>query len=238
MLDNPLWHALTTRQAHLAHGSGGFRRFPGAIAPFAAVPEAGIDIGRELDRYVADDERVCLIGVLPAVPDGWLAEGADEIVQMAWERTPDAEALAETPVELGEADADDMVALTNLVFPGYFRPQTYRLGHYYGLRIDGQLVAMAGERMAVPGMTEVSAVCTHAAHTGKGYAAGLSAHVIAGIRARGETPFLHAGIRNARAIALYQRLGFVLVRTLGLVWLRRAPDGQGRSSVVGPAPGH
>jgi predicted GNAT family acetyltransferase len=67
---------------------------------------------------------------------------------------------------------------------------------------------MAGERLKVPGHTEVSAVCTHPEHTGKGYAAVLMAEVMRRIRKRGETPFLHVRADNERAIKIYKRLGF------------------------------
>jgi predicted GNAT family acetyltransferase len=44
------------------------------------------------------------------------------------------------------------------------------MGAYYGIRIGNELIAMAGERLAVPGFREISAVVTHPAHTGHGYA--------------------------------------------------------------------
>ncbi len=101
-----------------------------------------------------------------------------------------------------------MVELTALTKPGPFGPRTHELGHYVGIRDGGKLVAMAGERLKVPGYTEVSAVCTHPDHLGKGYAAALISEVMRAIRERGETPFLHVRAHNRRAIAVYERLGF------------------------------
>ena len=69
-------------------------------------------------------------------------------------------------------------------------------------------MAMAGERLKVPGYTEVSAVCTHPDHTGKGYARMLMREIMRGIRDRGEIPFLHVRSENTRAIGVYERLGF------------------------------
>ena len=67
---------------------------------------------------------------------------------------------------------------------------------------------MAGERMRVQGFTEVSAVCTHPDFLGRGYAGALMTILMDQIRSRGEVPFLHVREENARAIALYERLGF------------------------------
>jgi predicted GNAT family acetyltransferase len=111
-------------------------------------------------------------------------------------------------IELGVADSAEMIALTALTKPGPFGKRTHELGTYLGIRRDGKLVAMAGERLKVPGYTEVSAVCTHPDHTGQGYAGVLMTEVMRRIRARGETPFLHSRGDNSRAIALYERLGF------------------------------
>jgi predicted GNAT family acetyltransferase len=114
-----------------------------------------------------------------------------------------------------------MVALTNVAFPGFFRPRTHVLGQYFGIEADGQLIAMAGERLALPGYREISAVCTHPAHTGKGHAAALVQHLIRIHAAAGLRSFLHAGQANHRAIALYERLGFTRTRPILFHSLRR-----------------
>jgi predicted GNAT family acetyltransferase len=111
-------------------------------------------------------------------------------------------------LELGAPDSPDMVALTALTKPGPFGTRTHELGAYIGIRFQGKLIAMAGERLKIPGYTEVSAVCTHPDHLGKGYARILMSEIMRRIRDRGETPFLHVRRDNSRAIALYERLGF------------------------------
>ena len=122
---------------------------------------------------------------------------------------PDEEAIV-----LGGADVPEMLALVDRNQPGPFRPRTHELGRYIGIRRHGTLIAMAGERLHPPGWTEISAVCTDAEYRGEGLATRLVLAVAAGIRERGDTPFLHASAANVNAIRLYTALGFRLRRTL------------------------
>jgi predicted GNAT family acetyltransferase len=124
-------------------------------------------------------------------------------------------------IELGPSDSADMLELATLTKPGPFGTRTHELGRYVGIRIDGQLVAMSGERLKVPGHTEVSAVCTRPGYTGKGYARVLMLEIMREIRGRGEAPFLHVRQDNARAIALYERLGFRTKRVVHFTVLRK-----------------
>jgi predicted GNAT family acetyltransferase len=122
---------------------------------------------------------------------------------------------------LGDADAPDMLALAQLTEPGPFLAHTHMMGTFHGVRVDGRLVAMAGERMRAPGFTELSGVCTHPDFRGRGFARQLSAVVAADIQARGETPFLHAWRDNHPAIALYASLGFRLRAEVDVAVLER-----------------
>jgi predicted GNAT family acetyltransferase len=122
---------------------------------------------------------------------------------------------------LGAADVPDMMALVKLTEPGPFAARTVELGTYIGIRSGGQLIAMAGERMCFPGFTEVSAVCTHPDHRGRGHGSALVRTLLRAIRHRGETPFLHIFSDNVRARALYQALGFSLSRALFVTVLKR-----------------
>ena len=127
-------------------------------------------------------------------------------------------------VRLGPADVPEMLDLTARTKPGPFLPRTYELGVYLGIRRDGALVAMAGERLKPPGWTEISAVCTDDAWRGHGFASALIRVLVAGIRARGETAFLHAVATNAGAIRLYEAMGFELRRTTVFRALRTPGD--------------
>jgi predicted GNAT family acetyltransferase len=113
-------------------------------------------------------------------------------------------------------DGPAMVALTDLAFPGFFRSRTYEMGAYYGIRINNELAAMAGERLAVPGFREISAVVTHPAHTGRGYATLLMNRLLQDHAAAALKSFLHVSEHNSRAIAIYQRMGFVVLRSVAL----------------------
>jgi predicted GNAT family acetyltransferase len=139
---------------------------------------------------------------------------------MLAERIAPAKAPFEV-VALQEADAPQMLALATLTRPGPFSSATHRLGDFIGVKQDGVLVAMAGERMKPDGYTEVSGVCTHPDHRGQGYASGLMAIVARRILDRGETPFLHAYATNTGAIQLYEGLGFIIRRTVILTVLKR-----------------
>jgi predicted GNAT family acetyltransferase len=219
-LDRPVWSALTTRQRHLAIGDELARRFDPEIGPFAAVADDDPAHLARLAGLVADHGPVVLLqrGTIP-VPPGTTARLTASGVQLVLSRLSAVTATAE-PVPLGPADAAEMVALAKLTEPGPFEARTPELGGFLGVRVDGRLVAMAGERMRPEGYAEVSGVCTHPDHRGRGYAAMLSAAVADRIVERGETPFLHAYTSNRAAVALYERLGFVLrtpVEVLALV---------------------
>ncbi len=137
-----------------------------------------------------------LLGNIP----GWQMHFSERIPPIAIEAPPITPLSAE--------DSPAMVALTDAAFPGFFRTRTYTLGHYFGIHVDGALVAMAGERIAVPGYREISAVCTLPGHTGQGYAAHLIRHILHFQAASGLGSFLHVAAANSRAIGLYERLGF------------------------------
>jgi predicted GNAT family acetyltransferase len=116
-----------------------------------------------------------------------------------------------------------MLALAKLTQPGPFLARTPLMGTFIGIRIDGRLAAMAGERVRFPGYTELSGVCTHPDFRGRGLARRLSAAVAAGIEARGERPFLHAWSTNRAAISLYESLGFELRSEVNVALLERHP---------------
>lgn len=224
-LDNPMWAALTTRQRRFALGTGLVRRYPREMAPFVAVERAAVDATVDLDALVEPGEAIYVVGVAPAWPHGWQVLATGSILQMLHAAPPAAPGQRAAPVddwtELGERDLPAMLALTAQVYPEFFRARTRDLGRYTGLWRDGTLAAMAGERLELDGLVEISAVCTHPAHTGRGYAAALMRVLMEGIGSRGAVPFLHVSDHNRRAINLYARLGFAERARLELWKVRR-----------------
>jgi ribosomal protein S18 acetylase RimI-like enzyme len=221
-LNNPIWSALTSAQSHFAIGGPHAKRYPAEVAPFMAVAEPSALAAKALAELVAPGEVINIIAVTPALRDGWELLGTGNVVQMIWRAdAPMPDVDSSDIVELGEADAPDMLALTALVFPGYFRPRTPEMGAYFGIRQNGRFAAMTGERMKVHGLEEISAVCTHPDFTGRGHAARLVSYVARNMLQRGVTPFLHVNETNHRARSLYERVGFENRAILPLWLLKR-----------------
>jgi ribosomal protein S18 acetylase RimI-like enzyme len=211
-LDNVIWQALTTRQTQFAEGIGLARRFAREVTLLGALSESTPEGYADFARVVGAGGTGALFLDEPYEPrEGWEYIVGAPLLQMILENEINSPNRADSKadiVELGLPDSPEMIELTSLTKPGPFGPRTHELGTYLGIRMEGKLVAMAGERLKVPGYTEVSAVCTHPDHTGKGYARILMTEIMERIRDRGETPFLHSRGDNMRAINLYKLLGF------------------------------
>jgi ribosomal protein S18 acetylase RimI-like enzyme len=220
-LDNPARASLLGLHAGLAERYGTALRYPADISPFVALPdEPGEADWANLAALVRPGAIAVSAGVPMAPPPDWQLIRALAGVQLTGGQVavvPDPEAIP-----LGPADVPEMLDLVARTQPGPFLPRTIELGGYLGVRRDGALVAMAGERLQPPGWTEISAVCTAEEYRGQGLATRLTLAVAAAIRKRGDTPFLHASASNVSAIRLYESLGFQLRRDATFV-IARAP---------------
>ncbi len=208
-LDRPVWHALSTALAPLALGSSRAKRFLPAVNLFGATPNDTPDELAELAELFGPGETMYTLQVAStAPPPGMYLTKSGDLVQMIATRPVAAIESPHPLLPLGASDAAEMLALAKLTEPGPFRAETYRMGQFYGVRINQQLVAMAGTRMCFPGYCELSGVCTHPDFRGHGLARLLSAHIACAIFARGERAFLHSWANNDAATNLYRDLGF------------------------------
>jgi ribosomal protein S18 acetylase RimI-like enzyme len=232
VLDHPVWAALNGPHAHLGEVRGQVARYHPDVAPFVTLrPDPDQLAWADLRAIAGPGTEIVLPGVSADPPPDWeivFEIPGVQLVDTALRAEPDPEA-----VWLGPPDVPEMLDLVARTEPGPFRKRTIELGTYLGIRREGRLVAMAGERLHPPGWTEISAVCTDPGHRHQGLATRLVRAVAAGIRARGETPFLHAAASNANAISLYEHIGFTLRRTTTFRAVRIPPSTR---QVVTPQP--
>lgn len=224
MLDNPAWGALNSLQSEFAEGTDRAKRYRKGVLPFIAcvseeneIPADALD---KLDPLMEKGEVFYIIGRLPVLPKHWTLEFELPCAQMVLPEGAAGVADSDTAAKGGQAGtgptvelldathAMEMYELVSRVQPGYYTLDTRLLGNYYGIRQEGKLVAMAGERMRLTGFCELSAIVTDPGYTGKGYAQKLITH-ICGIHFReGIRSMLHVALTNERAIRLYEHMGF------------------------------
>lgn len=228
VLDNPARASLLGQHSGLAVSHGRAVRYRPDVSVFVTLPdEPDDDAWRDVADLLGPGAVAPISGLTTPPPAGWEIVSDGEGVQLVDDgvaAAPDADA-----VRLGDADVPEMLALVARTRPGPFLPRTIEMGTYLGIRLEGRLVAMAGERLHPPGFTEISAVCTDAEFRGRGLGTRLVHAVAAGIRERGETPMLHAAAGNVGAIALYEHLGFRLRRRTRFLGVR-VPAGVGTPS--------
>lgn len=225
-LDRPVWSSLAMAHRSLSIGDELARRYDPEVNRFASARDDTEAALGALARLVRPGESVYILQIPEIrIPAELVASKQAMCVQMVAQSPVAADvAGAADIIPLGEADAAEMLALATLTEPGPFLRGTHRMGSFFGIRIDGRLAAMAGERFRFPGYTELSGVCTHPDFRGRGLARRLSRHVAAGIAARGDTAVLHAWKSNHAAIALYEQLGFRWRSDVHVAVLERRPS--------------
>ena len=223
-LENPAYAALSGAHSRFARRNGRALRYAADVAPFLALPsDASSTDWLDAIELVAPGTAAATIDDGSAFPQSLKVNHTFELVQMIGEQVsgnhdPDA-------ITLGAADVPEMLELVRLTEPGPFFQRTIELGKYVGIRRDGALAAMAGERLRFDGWTEISAVCTAPAHRGQGLASRLTSTLVADIEHRSDRVFLHVLTANTNAIRLYEGLGFRARRSRTISVLTRAADG-------------
>ncbi len=210
-LDNIVWHALDGPHHGLVESLGELSWYPPAIAPFIAVPARGVVPDLDGAGRRGLHAPAYAVGVIPdTLPDGWHYASHSNILQML-PTAPQIPAIDERDIAvLGSAHRAKMLGLARAAFPDFFRERTAELGEYLGIFDGSNLVAMAGERMALAGLQEISGVCTHPNFVGRGYARRLTLALMHRHRRRGVGSFLHVSEGNASARGLYESMGFVV----------------------------
>lgn len=207
LLDNPIWNALSTVHQEFSVGTHEIKRYQEQTIPFIGMQYNNENLLTQLEPYLKNGEEIFLKDELESVPQNWEILQRLACIQMVYNPSP-TESIMNTISQLSEQDSDELHALVNLVQPGFFKQKTTLLGNYYGIRKEGTLVAVAGERMKLSGFTEMSAVCTHPEHTGNGYAQQLLRGLCQITLDKGNMPFLHVLESNTRAIKIYEFLNF------------------------------
>ena len=197
ILDDIFWRSLSDTQARFAEGAGAARRYARGFSPIVAFADAKRPAFDDLAPFCASGEKFYCDSWSGAAPPGWSVEVESTMFRMRW--------AGATPAA---GDVPQAMALAELTHPGPFGPRTIELGDYFGYFDDGRLIAMAGERMAAPGLREVSGVATHPEFQGRGLARKLMTKLIGRQLARGEVPFLHVMRANESAHRLYLAMGF------------------------------
>jgi ribosomal protein S18 acetylase RimI-like enzyme len=221
LLDNPVYNALITRDERFSNGTDEVRYFDEEVSPFAGFRdtyEKGFD---DLHDLLPPGRKILYATPkLIQEPAGWTRLAQIKGIQFVFEaKTSAVDAHRLIPLQV--ENIPEMVSLAELTKPGPFGPRTIEFGHYYGIFEEQRLAAMTGQRLHVSGFSEISAVCTHPDHLGKGFAGVLLQHQLKLICDMGEKPFLHVREDNDRAIALYERLGFRKTGPMNFYFLKK-----------------
>jgi GNAT superfamily N-acetyltransferase len=209
---NPPLEALQSAHKQFAMVAGAACKYPADVTPFAAIENVSEEALEHLFSLMTPGEAAYVVSDVPLSYPGFHCKGPLAVKQMTYahdQPLPQIEVLEGIAIEpLSCANAQEMVDLTTIAFPGFFRIRTCEMGSYYGIRSEGKLVAMCGERMAIDDYREISGLCTHPDFRGRGYAPVLMMQVLRDQRAAGWKSYLHVSANNFNAIALYERMGF------------------------------
>jgi ribosomal protein S18 acetylase RimI-like enzyme len=221
LLHNPVYHALLTGDKHLSLGADKVKYFDEEVSPFVGFEQDNTNGFDALHQLLPAGRKILYAIPTPInIPAGWELFVHIKGLQFVYEG---GKVSNEFPniVPLNEIQVEQMIELAQLTKPGPFGKRTIDFGYYHGIFDNDKLVAMTGQRMHVGNYTEISAVCTHPDYTGNGYAFALLQHQVQLIQQQGQQAFLHVREDNQRAIALYERMGFVVSRPMNFYFMKR-----------------
>ena len=219
-LDNPAWHSLTETHTAFALGTSALKRYDPEIVLFSGYDPAAKNIFKQLDKVFNPNDSFFLFDQFPVLPANYRVETIVQCLQMVCQ-TPVHANITENLVLLDETNSEEMYALVSQVFPGYYLPNSRLMGDFFGIFKDEKLVAMAGERLCMDGLTEISAVVPHPDWLGRKFAQQLVTHLNHKNIEQGIIPFLHTGSGNERAIAIYELLGYTKRRIIPVTKIKR-----------------
>ncbi len=218
LLDNLMWHSLAGPHIGFSAGTASARRFATGFSPIIGFANQAQPDFASLTPYCAPGEQFYCVGwtgppsELGQLGPQWQINNEAAMTQMVWDGATPAHDEASDAIQLNATHIAQAMALAELTHPGPFGPRTIELGDYYGYFEHQQLIAMAGERMHAGTLREISGVCTHPEHQGRGYARRLMLKLIRQQMQRGETPVLHVMSGNLTACKLYEHMGFRIHR--------------------------
>ena len=208
-LDNPIFNALNSAHRAFSSGTDQVKYYLEDIASFAGLKDnSKLDFEALYENSPLESLFIVFTPSAVNIPDQWKVIAQIDMFQMIYESTEIPTGTDIDFVDLDKSHVDQMIALVELTQPGPFRARTIELGNYTGLFSGDNLIAMAGHRFNPTPYTEISAVCTHPDHLGKGYAFELLREQIKRILKKSEIPFLHVRNDNHAAVRLYKKLGF------------------------------
>ena len=221
LLDNPGWSALNSHHAHIALGDELAKRYPREMSPIAGVSAAHSSNVYALEKLVEVGDSIAIAGLVPSFPSNWNVSFESMAVQMICQDSIDIPESDGEIIILSTSDTPEMISLVELTHPGPFLERTIEMGTYLGIRQNGKVVAMAGERMFFQNCREISAVCTHPEFLGRGYASHIVSVLTNEILKRNQIPFLQVVVENERAKKVYEKLGFKVRTEFPLAFIQR-----------------
>ena len=165
--------------------------------------------------------------MLPAIEAHYRVDPGPQMVRMWVDRARfrpyPATVQRLLPVEIGELNR-----LYQLGFASWLPSGAIADGVYYGMRVNGQLVAAAGTHVVSPAarLAVVGNVLTHLDYRGRGFATAVTGAVTAELLRSCDQIVLNVRADNPPAINAYRRLGFIeharfeerLIHRLGSPW--------------------